>query len=571
MRLIFDIETNGLMPDVDTIHCIVAQDVDTLEVFEFRPDEIEQGLTFLSTAEELIGHNVISYDVPVISHVTGTVFDCKITDTLVMSRLIYSNIKEKDFELSRKGKLDSKLIGSHSLKAWGQRLKNQKGDFGADTDWATFSEEMLSYCRQDVELNTQLYILMDKKNYSPVSLELEHKFATICAQQEVDGFPFDEQKAAALYAVLSGRRIEIEQELQATFEPTVIEMKTKTKTIPFNPSSRQQIADRLIKRGWKPTVLTPSNAPKVDEKILSEIDMPEAKLISEYLMLIKRLGQLSEGKNAWMKLSRNGKLHGRLNTNGAATGRTTASNPNLQQVPSTRAPWGKECRELFYAPAGWKLLGCDVSGLELRCLAHVMAKYDDGAYAKVLLEGDIHSENARLAGLDRNQAKTMIYALNYGAGDAKLAAILGSEDAKDGKALRNKFMKRLPALKKLTDAVKTKAKAQGWIYGLDRRVIHVAAPFAALNYLLQGMGAVICKQWVVNFHELMKEAGYVSGKDFIQVAYIHDELQILVRNENADDIGKICVDAIVKAGKDFNFRLPLDGEFGVGINWADTH
>ena len=430
---------------------------------------------------------------------------------------------------------------------------------------------MLSYCRQDVELNTQLYILMAGKNYSPRALELEHDFATICAKQEQDGFPFDEQKAAALYAVLSSRRAEIETELQNTFEPTVIELKTKTKTIPFNPSSRQQIADRLMKRGWKPDTFTPTGEPKVDEKILETIDMPEAQLISEYLMLIKRLGQLSEGKNAWMKLSRDGKLHGRLNTNGASTGRTTASNPNLQQVPSTRALWGKECRELFYAPAGWKLLGCDVSGLELRCLAHVMARYDGGSYAKVLLEGDIHSENARLAGLDRNQAKTMIYALNYGAGDAKLATILGSDNPKDGKALRNKFMKRLPALKKLTDAVKTKAKAQGWIYGLDRRIIHVAAPFAALNYLLQGMGAVICKQWVVNFHKLAKEAGYVSGEDFIQVAYIHDELQILVRTENANDIGKICVDAIKQAGEDFSFRLPLDGEFGVGNSWADTH
>lgn len=571
MRLVFDIETNGLMPEVDTIHCIVAQDVDTKEVFEFRPHETSEGLALLKSADELIGHNIISYDIPVIEHITGVSFDKAITDTLVMSRLIYSNIKDKDFELSRKGKLESKLIGSHALKAWGQRLKNNKGDFGETSDWSTFSEEMLSYCRQDVLLNTQLFELMDKKNYSPVSLELEHKFATICARQEHDGFPFDEQKAAVLYAVLSGRRDEIERELQDTFEPTVIEMKTKTKTIPFNPSSRQQIADRLIKRGWVPTVHTPTGEPKVDEKILEGIDMPEAKLISEYLMLIKRLGQLSEGKNAWLKLARGGKIHGRLNTNGAATGRTTASNPNLQQVPSTRAPWGKECRELFYAPAGWKLLGCDVSGLELRCLAHVMARYDGGSYAKVLLEGDIHTENARLAGLDRNQAKTMIYALNYGAGDAKLAAILGSEDAKDGKALRNKFMKRLPALKKLTDAVKSKAKEQGWIYGLDRRIIHVAAPFAALNYLLQGMGAVICKQWVVNFHELVREAGFVSGKDFIQVAYIHDELQILVRNENADAIGNICIDAIKKAGEDFSFRLPLTGEYGVGNTWADTH
>ena len=573
MRLLFDIETDGLYWDVSKIHCIVAIDVTSGTEYIFRPSEIAEGLALLSAADELIGHNILDYDLPVLKKLFPSFeFTGKVTDTLVLSRLIFSNVKDKDFERARKGALEAKMIGSHSLKAWGQRLRFAKGSFGEATDWAEFTEDMLSYCVNDVRLNLKLYEVLDGKKYSEAAIKLEHEFAQICSKQERDGFPFDEQKAASLYATLAQRKSDIENQLRETFEPTVIVLKTKTKTIPFNPASRQQIADRLMKRGWVPTVFTESGEPKVDETVLSTLDMEEAKIISEYLMLTKRLGQLSEGKNAWLKLSRNGRMHGRLNTNGAVTGRTTASNPNMQQVPSVRAPFGKECRELFHAPEGWQLLGCDVSGLELRALAHMVARYDGGKYATVMLEGDIHTENQNLAGLkNRDQAKVMIYALNYGAGDLKLASILGSNKPKDGKNLRDTFMKRLPALKKLTDAVKEKAKSQGFISGLDGRIIHIAQPHAALNYLLQGAGAAICKKWVILFHELLRERGYEDGVDYIQVAYIHDELQILVRPENANDIGLICVEAIRKAGEFFNLRLPLDGEFKVGNNWADTH
>lgn len=573
MRLLFDIETDGLYWEVSKTHCIVAIDVDNGKEHIFRPDQINDGLKMLMAADELIGHNIIDYDLPVLEKLFPEFrFEGKITDTLVLSRLIYSAIKERDFELARKGVLETKMIGSHSLKAWGQRLRFAKGDFGETTDWSEFSEEMLAYCIQDVRLNLKLFELLDGKNYSETAIKLEHDFALICAKQERDGFPFNEAAAASLYATLAQRKADIEADMQKVFEPTIIEMKTKTKTIPFNPASRQQIADRLMKRGWKPTEFTPSGEPKIDETVLDGIDMPEAKLLNEYLMLVKRLGQLGEGNNAWLKLSRNGRMHGRLNTNGAITGRTTASNPNMQQIPSVRAEYGKEMRALFYAPEGWQLLGCDVSGLELRALAHMVARYDGGKYATVLLEGDIHTENQNLAGLQsRDQAKTMIYALNYGAGDMKLASILGSDKAKDGKKLRDTFMKRLPALKKLTDAVKEKAKTQGYITGLDGRIISIHSPHAALNFLLQGAGAAICKKWVVIFHELLRERGYKDGVDYIQVAYIHDELQILVRPENANDIGHICVEAIRRAGEFFNFRLPLDGEFKVGNNWADTH
>lgn len=573
MRLLFDIETDGLYWDVSKTHCIVAIDVDNGKEHVFRPNEINDGLKLLMAADELIGHNIIGYDLPVIEKLFPEFhYEGKITDTLVLSRLIYSAIKERDFDLARKGVLETKMIGSHSLKAWGQRLRFAKGDFGETTDWSEFSEEMLAYCIQDVRLNLKLFEVLAGKNYSETAIKLEHDFAIICSKQERDGFPFNEQAASSLYAELAQRKADIEADMQATFEPTIIELKTKTKVIPFNPSSRQQIADRLMKRGWKPTEFTPSGEPKVDEDVLKQVDIPEAKVLKEYLLLVKRLGQLSEGNNAWLKLSRNGKIHGRLNTNGAVTGRTTASNPNMQQIPSVRSQYGKEMRALFYAPEGWQLMGCDVSGLELRALAHMIARYDGGKYATVLLEGDIHTENQNLAGLKtRDQAKTMIYALNYGAGDAKLASILESDNPKDGKKLRDTFMKRLPALKKLTDAVKEKAKTQGYINGLDGRIITISQPHAALNYLLQGAGAAICKKWVVIFHELLRERGYKDGVDYIQVAYIHDELQVLVRPENANDIGLLCVEAIRKAGEFFNFRLPLDGEFKVGNNWADTH
>ena len=410
MKYIWDLEADNLLDEVTQVWCHVFRNVDTDEVHTFDPTQTQEALAFMDKAATLIGHNVFDYDLRVMKKLYDYTYKGEVIDTLVYSRTIWPHLKELDFTSYKKNNFPSKMIGSHSLKAWGIRLGELKGDFNSGSEsFATYTPEMLDYCIQDTQVTAKLYAKILAKNFSKEALDLETRVHTLLLEQEQTGFDFDLKKAQSLYAEIAGRKATIEQQLVDTFEPTIIELKTKTKTIPFNPASRQQIADRLMKRGWEPEAFTETGDPKVDETVLSGIDMPEAKLLSEYLMLNKRIGQLATGKQAWLKLEKKGKIHGRVNHMGAVTSRCTHSNPNTAQIPSVGAPYGKECRELFIAPRGYSLLGADASGLELRCLAHYMAAYDDGAYADVVLNGDIHTANQQAAGLEsRHQAKTFI-------------------------------------------------------------------------------------------------------------------------------------------------------------------
>ena len=572
MRYIFDLETNGLLDEVTKIHCIVAANLTTrkLQKFSTEAGNIEEGLQLLADAEELIGHNIMGYDLMVIKKLYPTWHTtAKLTDTLIQCRLIWGNIGEID---SDNQTLPSKLRGRHSLEAWGYRLKCLKGDYGVTADWETYTKEMLQYCVQDVLVNNKLYDKIISKNYSQDAMDLEHEIHRICLEQEHFGFPFNEDKAVALYAKLSARRDELKQLMIDTFEPNIIVLKTKTKTLPFNPTSRQQIADRLQRRGWKPKAFTESGQVIVNETTLKEIEktIPEASLLLEYLMLVKRVGQLAEGKNGWLKLSKNGRIHYNTNTLGAITGRATASRPNVQQVPSVRAEYGKECRELFYAPKGWELMGSDQSGIELRCLASYMSKWDKGEYAKIILDGDIHTTNMEALGLtDRGIAKTWAYGFLYGAGVEKLGNIVG-KGRKEGSRLKTKFLNALPALKGLQDDVKEQAE-QGTVNGLDGRVIPVRHAHASLNTLLQSCGAILSKRWVVTFHQLCKENGYTHGVEFQQCAWVHDEIQILVKEGTGDVFGNLAQKAMRLTGDYYKFGVRLDAEYNIGRSWADTH
>ena len=573
MRYIFDLETNGLLDEVSKIHCIVAANLTTrkLQKFSTEAGNIEEGLKLLAGAEELIGHNIMGYDLMVIKKLYPTWHTtAKLTDTLIQCRLIWGNMGEIDAEENKT--LPPKLRGRHSLEAHGYRLKCLKGDYGVNADWETYSKEMLQYCVQDVLVNNALYDKIISMDYSKDAMDLEHEIHRICLEQQHFGFPFDEEKAAALYAKLSGRRDELKQIMVHTFEPNIIELKTKTKVLPFNPSSRQQIADRLQKRGWEPKAHTESGQVIVNETTLKEIEdtIPEAKLLLEYLMLVKRLGQLSEGKNGWLKLSKNGRIHYSTNTLGAVTGRATASRPNVQQVPSDRAEYGKECRELFHAPKGWELMGSDQSGIELRCLAHYMGKWDKGAYGKVILEGDIHTTNMEALGLTcRSTSKTWSYGFLYGAGVEKLGNIVG-KGRKEGSRLKTKFLEALPALKNLQDDVKEQAEL-GSVLGLDKRVIPVRHQHASLNTLLQSCGAILAKRWVVIFHQLCKEKGYTHGVEFQQCAWVHDEIQVLVKQGTGDVFGALAQEAMRQTGTYYNFGIRLDADYNIGRSWADTH
>ena len=585
MALIFDIETNGFLNVVTTIHCLVIKDTVTGEVSSYTQDNLKDGLEYLMHTPDLIaGHNVIKFDIPVIQKLYPwfTVDQSKVVDTLVLSRLIFSDLRERDGALIEQGVLPSKLWGSHSLKAWGYRLGILKGEYGAQENaWEVLTPEMLEYCIQDSEVTRQLLAKFDSLEYSKQSIDLEHQVAWICAQMERNGWPFDVQGAAKLYTELVEKRTAILTQMRETFEPLVIDRgfsektgkKLKDKVVEFNPGSRQHIADRLkTKYGWKPTEFTPSGQAKVDEDVLKALDYPEAQVLAEYFLVEKRIGQIAEGDQAWLKLETNGKVHGSINTNGAVTGRATHNSPNLAQVPGVRSPYGEQCRSFFKVLPGFKQVGADLSGLELRCLAHFMARWDEGEYGHELLNGDIHTKNQLAAGLPtRDNAKTFIYGFLYGAGDAKIGSIVG-KGSKEGKILKEKFLNGVPALKNLRNAV-TKAAERGYLIGLDGRRIPIRSPHAALNSLLQGAGAIIAKQWIIESFAEAERRGLKCGwdGDFVLLGFIHDELQWAVREDRAEELGKFVIEAAATAGEHFKFKCPIGAEFKVGNNWADCH
>jgi hypothetical protein len=413
----------------------------------------------------LAGHNIISYDIPVIQKLYPrfTVDRTKVVDTLVKSRLFFPDLSTRDGGHVKAKVLPSSLVGSHKLEAWGYRLGLQKGEYATDfkerwiemnvgealeehlcsltpkaiekldqsawittwgkqsypegLEWLEYSESMGDYCDLDVEVTEALYKHLETIEYSQEAVDLEHAVRWYCSMMERSGWPFDVQAAAKLYATLAVERDAIRQLMMETFPPLVEErfsLKTgkrlKDKITEFNPGSRDQIAHRLkVKYGWVPTAFTPAGKPQVDETVLEKLDYPEAQVLAQYFLLEKRIGQLAEGDKAWLKLEHKGHIHHSINTNGAVTGRCTHSWPNIAQVPTVRALWGKECRGLYGVRPGFRQVGVDLSGIELRCLAHFMGQWDDGEYGRVILEGDIHSVNQHAAGLPtRDNAKTFI-------------------------------------------------------------------------------------------------------------------------------------------------------------------
>ena len=586
MRLAFDIETNGLLDQLDLVHCIVAKDIETGEVFSFNPTNIPHALELLSSAEELVGHNIMGFDLPALRKVyPDWRYEGRVTDTLIASRLIHADLTGEDFTKNWLPEdLPKRLFGSHSLKAWGMRLTHFKDDY--DGGWEAWSQEMQDYCEQDVEVTYSLYKHLAIDDYSKQAVELEHDLAAICEEIGNNGWTFDYTAATKLYSGLAQERAKLEAELQELFEPwevheTIVPKVnnsklgyekgvpfTKTKVIEFNPNSRKHIQRCLVaKYGWKPQEWTPSGEAKIDESVLTKLDYPEAKKLAHMFLLQKRIGQLAEGRQAWLKLydDTDGKLRHTIVPNGAVTGRATHRSPNLAQVPATRAMYGKECRELFTVPEGYELVGSDLSGLELRCLAHYMG---DDDYTKQILEGDIHSYNQKAAGLPtRDQAKTYIYAALYGAGSLRLGQIVGG-GAKEGTKLKQNFEKAVPAYRQLRDSVAI-ACERGYLIGLDGRHLAVRSEHAALNTLLQSAGALICKQWLsLIFHELKRE----GLKDHAYImAWVHDEVQIAARKGYENDVGHIARRMAKEAGEAFNLQVPIEAEYSVGRSWADTH
>lgn len=674
--MIFDIETNGLLPELDRVHTMHCLDTSDRKRLRFndgkfadgtkapRDGTLEEGFQMLMEQPRLIGHNIIRFDLPAIQKVYPWFripFTTTIRDTMVMARLRWPNLREIDSKAIRRGKRPAEftgsMVGANTLKSWGFRLGVLKADY--DGEWHSFTQEMEEYAAQDPVTNLALWEKCLEKPVAEECEELEQRTQELISMQTAYGFVFDIEAANDLERILRGRKAELMDALREAFppwyeaekkggEPVVFVPKrdnarlgytagvpiTKTKLVSFNPGSRLQIANRLqTLYDWQPIEFTDKGQPKVDETTLGSLDhIPQASVLIDYLTVEKRLGQLADGDNAWLKMvGTDGRIHGDVNTLGAITRRMTHSKPNMAQVPSLvnargPVPYGKESRALFKVRPGYKLVGVDAEGLELRMLAHYMAKDDGGEYGRTVVDGkkedgtDVHTVNQRLIQLNsRNSAKTWIYAYLYGAGLLKLGMVIVEDMAGDqreafnrktrkrfdalvakgkrspdewlafkegtvaslGKAARARIEEGLPALGKLQERVKRLAKKYGQLQTLDGGYLHVRSQHSALNTLLQGGGAVVMKKALTLLDARLREEGwepdrltgeYRRGPYFLgYVVNVHDEVQLEVPEEYAAEVGQMGKDSIRDAGVAFGCRCALAGSCDIGESWAETH
>jgi DNA polymerase-1 len=562
MSTIIDIETTSKM---DHIWCCGIQtDHEKRQRILVNSMQLQE---LTKSTQSIVGHNIISFDAPKIATLWGVTLEpSKLWDTLLLSRL-----------------WNPRLLGGHSLAAWGDRLGYPKLDF---TDYdGGLTDDMKVYCKKDVEVTSKLLDHLTKQlaadGFSEECQRLEHDVALIVAQQESNGFKLDLDRANQLLTDLMGRMNELEREVQQVFPPLVEERisektgkRLKDKVTVFNLGSRKQIAQRLQDKGIVFKDKTEKGNTIVNEKTLAGIDLPEARMIGEYLTLQKRVGQIDNWVNA---VADDGRVHGRVITNGAVSGRMTHQSPNMAQVPASkhdkktgellwgRASWyGTDCRACWIVDEGNVLCGIDASGLELRMLAHYM---NDKEFIRQILDGDIHIYNQNMAGLyTRDQAKTFIYALIYGGGVAMIGEIAGGSPRK-GKQLVDKFMRNLPAYAKLKDKVLTSMRSSGTLRGLDGRRLRVESEHSALNFLLQSAGAIVMKKALV----LLDQKLIDHGIWYKFVANVHDEWQIETTKADANLVGELGRLAIKEAGEHFQMNCPLDGDFKVGTTWAETH
>jgi DNA polymerase I-like protein with 3'-5' exonuclease and polymerase domains len=593
MRLLFDAETNGLpRKGMDRLHCLVIKDLDTQEVFRFNDTgngrSITEGVNLLAEAKLLVGHNIVYFDIPVIQSLYPFFeYSGNVLDTLILSRLFYPDILNRDFRKRPIG-MPPKLYGRHSLEAWGYRLGHYKGEFAKTTDWADWSQEMEDYCVQDTAVTSSLFDVFEPriKKYSKC-IQMEHECGRIMAQQETLGWPFDVAAAEKLEGELRKESDQLADAMRATF-PYVAgkEVVAKrnhsgygyvkdaafTKLTEFNPTSRDHIAWAFKTwRDWQPEEFTDTGRAKIDESVLLSMDTDESRTFARLLELQKAIGQLSEGQNAWLKqVTKEGRIHHvcQLATN---TGRNAHSRPNLGQVSSD-----PRRRALFLPPTGMTMVGADASGLELRMLGHYLAYFDGGRFSDIVVNGDIHQINADAVGVTRKAVKSITYAFIYGAGDEKLGSttdpsLKGDKAKRLGKEIRRKFTEAIPGLDSLLKAVSKKAEGDV-LKGLDGRPIRLQGKkHAALNYLLQSAGAIVCKSWVVETHHCIADEGLLLGVDYQPLAFIHDEQQLAVSPQHVPLIENILVNTMPSVGEDLQLKVPLAAEAKKGQSWADCH
>jgi DNA polymerase-1 len=612
--LVADIEANGLMPEVDTIFQVtIAEEIDGTWVYSsYHGDTVLAGLYRIASADRVVGHNFIGYDVPVIAHCAGVTIkpDC-VVDTLVLSRLG-----------------NPERPGGHALADWGERIGIPKP---VHDDWTQWSPEMEVRCEQDVRINVEVWErLRPMLEAMPTAVDIEHKTAWAIAKMCCTGIHFDEASGRKLLGELmeeaEGLRDTIQAKLPFVYKPKHGMQDNgwaRTKCLKKAPNkihwargmldagvrytevihrqlqvgSRNDMIEYLKREyDWVPTEKTKTGQPKLNDEVLRGLPWEGTDELADYFKLWKIIGYMnSEPKvkpdgrttgGGWLHhVTPEGKLHAGFIPLTAVTGRPSCVAPNLQQVPTD-----KRVRSLFGPRRGWKFVGVDADGQELRCLGHYLARYDGGEYGRAVVHGkqsegtDIHSRVQELIGFHtRNGTKPVEYGLLYGAGNPKLGMIalkdamsvgkdLGKKSLKKrGQEIRSAIMDGLTGFKDLGDDVRAAAGARGKLKGLDLRTLWVRSPHSALNLLLQSAGIIHMKMAISMMEDRLAEVGLVAGEHYNLVLWVHDELQFEVMPEHAELLGKTAAKVIEDAAVKLDFRVPMTGTYDIGNNWSETH
>ena len=613
MYVVLDIETDDL--NAKDIWCVVCQELPSGKQEVFRNltgdgAEANRFLSYISSFSCLIGHNVIGFDLPVLARLLGMTYDpSRVIDTLVVSQLLNYNIP-----------------GGHSLEAWGERLGFPKTKF---KDFSKLTEEMVSYCQQDVRIAAKLFELfkpyIESKDWHK-ALRLEHDVAYLCNDLTTTGFGFDYDTAQKLHSEILSKLQVLQNELQTAFPPRsklvreITPVATKHGTLhqkdfrwlkdgnltpfhpgctfslitfePFNPGSPKQCVERLNDAGWRPYEKTKGHIQaerdRDTEKLkhyatygwsISENNLATlpatapaaARKLVEWLLLDSRRSTLEEWFNAYNPTTRS--IHGRFRHIGAWTGRMSHASPNMANIPSSGSLYGDEFRRLWRARGDGYLVGVDADAIQLRVLAHYM---DDARFTGALVSGskssgtDAHTLNQRALGAacsSRDVAKTFIYAWLLGAGVGKIAQILSCDLGEAREAIDN-FISYYPGLRALREERIPQDASRGYFLGLDgRKVVQDSAHLMLAGYLQNGE-AIIMKQ----ANLIWQREAKAEGLKFKQVNFVHDEWQTEVYDlTTADRIGILKVQSIVKAGELLNMRCPLAGNAIIGRNWLETH
>lgn len=618
--LIADSETDNLLDKMTVLHmlqlgdadgddCVIyadvtreqAQGVADRRILKSPIQPIAAGLERIAAADLTVWHNGTGFDYDAVNHFhPGALSLAKMLDTLVLARLAFP--EERD----------------HRLEAWGKRIGVLKDDYRGG--YAEITDDFLAYSEQDVIVGRALFHKVKHVLQWGEASALEHTTARAIILQERNGFTLNVPGAEALAADLRGELDELTKGLVAVFPPLrrsvdfIPKRDNKTRGLKagvnapkvtmeaFNPNSRRHCAERMKLAGWTPNEFNQDGTPTLNEKILSELPYPEARHLQAFFTANKKLAQLSDGKEGWLKhVKPDGRVHGRVNPQGCVTGRMSHSKPNMGNVdadPRMRSLWGPR--------PGWVLVGCDAEGLEARVMASFLARWDGGAYGKMVLEGssenrtDVHSSNVKACvklgllpravwdtpasfKIARGYVKTLLYAMLYGAQDPKLGATftemlkaLGLRPPalaarERGALFRKALATSMVGLDKLAEAVRDRAKTRKYLVGFDGRHVPVRSIHAALNTLCQGGGAVVMKKALCLFLEALAARGYTHGTDFGLVANVHDEFQTECRPEIAEEVRQLAEDSIRLAGEHFSLRCPLAGKASVGANWSLTH